>query len=311
VSNLQYSCNVKLHRVVAAVALVGILSAGNIANAAAREASAASVEQSVIASNAIRDVPQPEQEFLESIPKDQPSRFDPRLGHCFSFSAVVKQCIAADRRSRSTIVLLGDSHAWMWAPAVEIAANALHLRLVLMWHPSCPQAATPPASNCTLWKTHAYEVVQAMHPIAVLLAERTTTDASHLSNEGWTTSVAQVLRRLRSSVTHVAIIGDSPLLPMSPAQCLSIHPTNVQLCGVPRSGGLGLPRDRSAEERSAVLSVAGTSFIDSLNWLCYRECSPIIGPRSAYFDAAHISGTYSAHLGGVMTEQISKILDEK
>ncbi|MGC4081760.1 MAG: SGNH hydrolase domain-containing protein [Vicinamibacterales bacterium] len=59
-------------------------------------------------------------------------------------SAAVKECGFGPTTSPRTVVLIGDSHAGHWLPAVRRAfADTMHWRLILLTKSSCPVVTQP------------------------------------------------------------------------------------------------------------------------------------------------------------------------
>ena len=59
-------------------------------------------------------------------------------------------CIFGDTTSRTTVVLMGDSHAEHWLPAVDRIGRERHWKIVAMVKPACPVADMPELVNARL-----------------------------------------------------------------------------------------------------------------------------------------------------------------
>ncbi|MBF6842079.1 SGNH hydrolase domain-containing protein, partial [Acinetobacter baumannii] len=96
------------------------------------------------------------------------------------FSATVPRtdCAFGDRDSEHSIVLLGDSHAAQWFPALEEIATTRGYRLVTMTKSSCPAADVEVWSDslnrsyteCVAWRENALDTVIEMQPDFVIVS---------------------------------------------------------------------------------------------------------------------------------------------
>ncbi len=77
--------------------------------------------------------------------------------------------------SRGTVMLWGDSHAWMYVPAIEAAAEEVDVNLVLFSQGSCPpfDATGMPLNNCVKGNQLALDFIEDQaerdRPLRVLL----------------------------------------------------------------------------------------------------------------------------------------------
>ena len=300
----QNPYNALMKRVIlaGALALALLRASAPSASAATPPATLSQVEALVAASTSITSIPAALSPPVSAIGNDVPGAVLPGAGSCVSAS---RPCVFGLKTAKSTIVLLGDSHALMWSPAVDLAARARKVRLLFMWLPSCPQVATPLGSPCTKWKNSAYAEVKKVHPLAVVLAERTTGNESSDTDAQWASSLEYLFKYLTTLTSKVIMIGDTPELPMDPGPCLARFATSVQTCAGSTVTPSGAATTHAPAEATASSAVRRVSFIDPTPWLCATTCSPIIGTMVAYYDRSHLSGSYAAFLGGVMTHALS------
>ena len=94
------------------------------------------------------------------------------LGHDSSPVIASKICRLGDGSSKKVIVLMGDSHAYMWLPAVLEMAWHDHLAVVPLLRLGCTPANWPTghgSGRCADWFRWAVGRVRRLHPNAVLL----------------------------------------------------------------------------------------------------------------------------------------------
>lgn len=248
---------------------------------------------------------------LESSRYDIAWRIYPSLDH--TGCETPTSCVFGDTSSSKVIVLFGDSHAMMWLPAIAPIATKDDQRLVVMWLPSCPVAnlkdfsydkSTPITPGCTAWRTTAISEIHAMKPELVLLGERTAQVYSQPSdklftNAEWEAALKTPIEQLQGPTTKVAIIEDVPYYDVDPPQsCLAAYPDDiVKKCAVPYPNTKN-PGHQTAEQAAA--KATGAGFIPTVQWLCTKTCSTVVGNFISYYDQGHVSATYADYLSGVM-----------
>ena len=88
------------------------------------------------------------------------------------------------KHSKPLVILIGDSHADMWSPAVARAVINGGGHLKMIWDLGCPVAkvhfygtfSNPQIYDtaCDAWRNQTLAEVRHLHPSLVLLSERTT-----------------------------------------------------------------------------------------------------------------------------------------
>lgn len=216
---------------------------------------------------------------------------------------VAPHCVFGDATSHDVVVLFGDSHARMWLPAIIPVARSGHLKVVVVGRDGCPLVAPGVASHfgtCGAVISRDVATIDAMHPAAIILADRTTYGG--ITNAQWEAGLSRTIADLAPSRARVAVIGDIPAFNAGETSyllsCLVDHPHAVQLCDVANPNPAA-PGHEDAEATAAAR--AGDVYVNPTPWLCTATtCSPIIGGNIVYWDAFHITAQYAAYLSGVM-----------
>lgn len=230
------------------------------------------------------------------------------------------KCVFGDTTSSKTLVLLGDSHAQMWLPAL-IRIGATHkLKVVLLYLPVCPAATLDvwsstyhaPYKGCTTTRSAWIEDLNKLHPAAIVLAERTygiysaASGGTQLFTDAqWTQGLETTIATLQPSGAKIAVLGDIITFDSPVPACLAAHPSAVQLCSVPAPNS-ARPNHQGAEKAAA--KAEKVLFVNPMPWLCTTTCSPVIGKYIAYYDQYHVSVTYDAYLSGVLQTALKSIL---
>lgn len=221
-------------------------------------------------------------------------------------------CLYGNLKSKTTIVLFGDSHALSWFPAVDRVATRQGWRLevrtmsacppadILLWNPNFGRVST----ECTAWRKRTITQIAKEHPAIVLVAGTrgfATVDQSGTQLDGdartraWQAGMKRTLDRLVPAASRVIVIADVPLSGQHPPACLSANPTSVLACATPFSVAVN-EAWLATEQRAAEVSYAG--FIDPTRWVCPSSpCPVVIGHVLVFRDQGHLTAIFARTLG--------------
>jgi hypothetical protein len=221
-------------------------------------------------------------------------------------------CTYGDLSSSTTIVLMGDSHARAWFPAVNRLATERGWRLVTLTKSACASADFSQwnaslkrvYSECNEWRESTYRRLEAERPALVLLAnsrkfsavgpDGSTILAGAARTEAWREGGAKTLARLTPVAGHVVLIGDTPRSAFDVPVCLSDHPDDTLACATPFDRSVNLTW--LAEERSAARR-GGAGFVDPTPWVCPTgPCPAVIGNFMVLRDEHHLTTPFSGAL---------------
>jgi len=215
-------------------------------------------------------------------------------------------------------VLVGNSHAGQWLPALEKVAVDSHLRVTTMLASRCALAdlrqqfdASGDATACLRWVHRTTERITQMRPDLVVMSNRIsvpaegspTTEASEpLYRDGY----AAVLRAWRDAGVRTLVLRDTPAPGRSVPDCVAEKKAAYEDCDGTRSGWLP-----PAPEKEAVASVDSplVRLVDLTDHICGpRVCSAVTGGVITYFDASHLTATYAATLAPYLAPVIERAL---
>jgi peptidoglycan/LPS O-acetylase OafA/YrhL len=261
---------------------------------------------------------------LKSLPRNvtpalaQASGDHPRTGRCLVPETATEPppnstCTFGDPSGTRTMVVMGDSHAQAWEPAIDAFGKTNAWRVILFTKGACPPGIylnyLDPQTNriytqCNAWRNAVFQRVNALKPQAVLL----TSELRPIDIDP--TGTVEAIRILQRSGAHVIYLQDtpSPLALGSIPDCLARHASDLAKCSLPRRD----PATRlegmiqRAVEAKAV-QAAGASLIDPTKWFCTAtDCPPVINNIVVYSDATHTTATYVSWLAPVMNEALVK-----
>lgn len=231
----------------------------------------------------------------------------------------IKSCIYGDPRSRTTVVLFGDSHAGQWFDAVAAISTQRHWRLVSMTKEGCTPAevniGNSQNAQCADWREDAMARIAQLHPALVIVswARWPEPGTSHLPGVPtgyggpWQDGTAAIFRFLHRSAQHVIFISDTPYLKQSAEECVPGHVSDVRPCTTKRSDSTELPAIRAAELRIA--KQEHVDVIDPDSWLCApKVCPVIVGNLLVYRDDSHMTPEWSRFLAPILDNAIRRTL---
>jgi peptidoglycan/LPS O-acetylase OafA/YrhL len=224
-------------------------------------------------------------------------------------------CTFGAPRGRRTMVIYGDSHANMWATALNDIAVADGWELVTFVKNACPPIDLPipnppgygtpraPWLACEQWRRYVISRINLLRPNLVIV-----TEALHRRPSGslytptqWEAGLIRTLSQITVLHTEKVVLGNIPMLPQHGPNCLSMHLDDAQVCGTPARSLL--TPFRQAEARAA--AVVGAHYVDTMPWFCTKSCSAVIGGFEVYVDQEHVTNTYARALEGVLAVSLN------
>jgi len=296
----------------AAVAAVALGVAGVASAAAPSPGTAAQVKALVAAAPGISKLAANLTPKLADAAKDSPFSRAPGLYSCVTGGTTLPACVFGDTAAKRTIVLYGDSHAYMWFPALDAIAKARRYRLVALLSFGCPVAdisiakviGTGPNTVCPGFRRNMIARIDAARPALVVMSEEFYAESATGSANTpaqWTTALESTFSQLHSATTHVALIGNVVTVP-GPLDCLAAHPTSVQSCSRPASGPVQAAQ-RASEKAAAAASKV--RYVDEIPWTCSSVCTAIVGNMIVYGSAGHLTATYDTYLTRVLAAALA------
>ncbi|HEX4863541.1 MAG TPA: SGNH hydrolase domain-containing protein, partial [Acidimicrobiales bacterium] len=273
------------------------------------------INDQVAASLQRQDVPANLEPTLEHAHHDDPPVFYDGCMDSYLDSSV-RTCAFGDLSSSTSVVLFGDSHAAMWFPALDSAANQNGWRLYNWTKATCPPIEIPIVSpvlgrnftECASWRENVLQRVAQIHPAVVVLgvARHYTSIYSFTPyQQPWLSGMEQMISEITRLGPKVAVIGAIPKPPFLVPQCLSEHLTSTNQCTETESSVVNLAG--VASEEAAVRSAGGT-YVNALPWFCVsNSCGALVGNIDIWRDDNHITATYSSFLGPMISAYIKAI----
>ena len=211
-----------------------------------------------------------------------------------SSKSTSKVCRVGDTTSHKMIVLVGDSHALMWLPAVlEMAWRDGWVVVPLLRTGCMPNrwVTNEGPATCRAWYRWALREDRLLHPRLTLIGgsigERPSATVEAAADG--TIAMASALK----SYGAVVVIGDPEGLSEDPTDCVLSSHASMTTCTTRWPPATLLPYNRVA----ATTKHLGIGFIATRGFFCFeRQCPTVIGRTVAYWDNSHITAAYAVQI---------------
>jgi peptidoglycan/LPS O-acetylase OafA/YrhL len=275
------------------------------------------VEASVLAARNDAPIPGVLRPNLLDLDEDRPP-----VGECeyFAINEDRPLCPRGDLEGKRTLIMIGDSHARQWIPALDNLAQRFGYRAFWLVREGCPASdvtpwlnnGTGPQTKCADFQDWAADQVEAMRPDVVVMGSQANSqgfegpDGEHVTDlEGrlalYGSGMTAQVQRLAPYAGRVVLIGDPPDLTFDPGRCLSERDATLGSC---LSDGDATSIRFADSLRDGALA-AGAEYVETGQWFCAMgKCPAVIGDFIARRDSAHTSVSYADYLTDALEERL-------
>ncbi|HEY2504183.1 MAG TPA: acyltransferase family protein [Mycobacterium sp.] len=224
-----------------------------------------------------------------------------------------RECATGDTASTTTVALLGDSHAAMWAPALQQVAEQRHWRLETLARAGCVPMNLPITNpllriiykNCEQGRRQFIGRLRAEHPRLVMLSMFRGYGPGYGWTPGftsydpaWIDSLTRLVQQLRGTGAQVLVLGPIPDPHSEVPNCLSGDLDDATACSPPRSTAVNEP---GIAAESNATKAGGGHYADLTKLFCTADrCPVIVGNTLVYVDWNHVTPEYSRLLASVI-----------
>jgi hypothetical protein len=243
-------------------------------------------------------------------------------------------CIFGDPDGTVEIVLIGDSHAQHWLPALDAIGRQRSWAVHAHTKSACAAIDTPIMNRrlerryeeCATWHDELEAIVADLDIDVIVLVNTHGYARLLLDDDGdevtepmdiaarWSAAAEATFTRLLDSATRVIRLGDTPWSPHDVPGCLSRHPTRPENCSFTRDEHSHRDRVLLDAERAAV---ARLGLEDRIRFL---DPTPIVCPRSpcpsvrrdgtvVYRDSHHLTQTFSQRAANDLAALLSPVVE--
>jgi hypothetical protein len=221
----------------------------------------------------------------------------------FGTGVTTKICRLGDGASTRVVVVLGDSLAGTWMPAMVAVARAQHFAVVPLYKPGCFVSRVyknDPGWPCATWYQWALARDRALHPMATIvdfllptrLQERPGSTVSHMQS-------------VLSDVAHGVLLAAQPSQDQQPSTCLFKSGANTGKCSA-RVPGTYIPLMQALARMTTRTHHLA---IPTMQWFCGAGiCPMIIDHTLTVRDKDHTTKEYSAALKPLLSSELKAIL---
>ena len=213
----------------------------------------------------------------------------------------VNICSFGPADAQHTVVLMGDSIAGQWFPAVATAFYRPGWRVLVLTKSSCPMVDESffyarigrEYSECDRWRSASLTQIAEIKPDIILFG---TIATNGFSESQWIEGTARVLGKVSGSAGRIFILRGTPSLPFDGPDCLATHGGNAGSCSAPY-------KSERADLVFKWLTVAASRFgnasvLDFNELVCPGSvCHASLNDRIVFRDSQHLTASYAESLG--------------
>jgi hypothetical protein len=233
-------------------------------------------------------------------------------------SDAVQVCGFGSANASHTAVLLGDSIAGQWFPAVARVFDKPEWRLLVITKSSCPMVDEPifyqrigrMYVECTVWRRRAVEYLVQARPDVVLLGSVYT---YAFTARQWIDGSRRILVPLAGAAGQVFVLRSTPHLSFDGPDCLASHQGRPGWLA--SWGGCSAPADEPANDavfgwlRRASASLPNVSLIDLNDGICpHHVCRAERDGIVVFRDGQHVTASFAASMAGDLESRLRQKL---
>lgn len=238
-----------------------------------------------------------------------------------ALSAEVLSCNYGGENAKRTIVIVGDSHAVHWLPALERVAKSEHWRVIGLTKSGCAFTATltrftsggvdRPYTECLEWGRSVEGWLLKERPDLVIFSHSPRQAVTGMrfgqSQEQIAQGVNAYASELERAGIKVAAIRHTPWQEEDVPVCMARPNASVDTCS-------------STEEKTTSngsLSIAANNnhnihLIDLHRYFCFDErCPVVIGGVLVYRDKHHLTATFARSMAPILAQEIGKVVHQQ
>jgi hypothetical protein len=234
--------------------------------------------------------------------------------HAKAGDTKARACSYGVRDGSYSVLLMGDSHAVQWLPALEAIADQEGWRLYSLTKSACPVpditviVRGKRLRDCDRWRDAAFRRVAEIHPDLVIAAslgriyEVPKGGTRERHDQLWQRAWVESLERLGQDAGAVALLGDTPMWLEDPLVCLRKHRRDIGRCDTPRGDALSARTE--AVERAAA-AAAGAAYVPTADLVCLADPCPAVDGRNLILgDTQHMTVAWARLIAGGLLDRL-------
>ena len=239
--------------------------------------------------------------------------------------AGVPVCINGAPEASATVLVLGDSHARHWKPALDAYGRSSHIRIVEDLRMACPAIGVAVTdadgdadtrSRCAEAWGSRLSLIEQLQPDAVLIAQwagyedrvitggRRGSDALAI----WEEALREAIDAITAQDATVAVVLDGPTLEANPLLCIS-RKGGTEACRVPRHEALEVTGALREAELAVLADHPEVERLDLVEVLCDEQsCAVGYGDAIVYSDTNHLAAGFVTAQQGLIADLLDTAL---
>jgi hypothetical protein len=232
-------------------------------------------------------------------------------------------CVHGDQSGSKKAVVLGDSHAAMWIPALDLAGKQTDWQVIQLTKPACPAPDFPIYSGtlkreyneCDAYREFALERIEMIKPDLVIISSafkdiQRSVDGKATKDgvdTAWAEGLTAVIQRLQPVSGRIVVLGDMAYPEEPGIDCMTAHADDVSACNTPVNEAVYAAHNAMEEQ---VTTRNGAEYVSVLPWLCTETvCPALVNNLPTHRDAYHIGENYVLWLSEVVARSVGMLPD--
>ncbi|NDB17986.1 MAG: hypothetical protein EB027_01705 [Actinobacteria bacterium] len=229
---------------------------------------------------------------------------------------VQKECLYGDRTAAKSAVLLGDSHAAHWFPAIDMLAAARGYRLYSWTKSACPwydlaitqHKTEREYTECATWRTDVMRRLESQQPDVLFVASiagiyKARAGGSTLAREQSQPliedAIVRTLAQLRRRAHRVVFITDNPRREDNIPLCIKANIRKPSACDIPRR----IFRTTSSTDATTAHRAPGVVVADLTDRFCNATtCPAVLDGYIVYGDRNHLTASFARSAASWFTD---------
>jgi peptidoglycan/LPS O-acetylase OafA/YrhL len=226
----------------------------------------------------------------------------------------VKPCTFGDVNANHTVVLVGDSIAGQWFPAVAKLYKKTDWRLIVLTKSACPMVDRSffyarirrTYSECVTWRRGVLEDIAKIKPDVVFMS---SADTYVFTPEEWDAGSAPVMQAISKSASRVYVLRATPHLLMDGPDCLAENAERPRW--LPRTRSCNFPSHSPEADTTysflqrAARPFSNIEFVDMNDQICPDEtCRAELNGVVVFRDSVHMTASFAESLAPVLGRRL-------
>jgi peptidoglycan/LPS O-acetylase OafA/YrhL len=230
-------------------------------------------------------------------------------------SDIIQSCHeGGDLSSDTTVLVVGDSHAQQWTPALDVAAQRQGWHWVALYRPGCRFGSTEEGAadpDCAAYTQLAKdyvaarkEAVSAIVTVATKSVAEGEDGASAAQSEAVVPGFVEAITPWLEEGLPVVGLRDTPRFTFDMADCAARLTATDEQCTVPLSDQLAA-LNPLLDLTSGPARLKGLTAMDMSDVVCPDgACVPVIGNVNVWIDDSHLTSRFAQTTGEIFERRL-------